>query len=124
MQIAGGVAGLSKATMPAPFRDQKLPEKVLDLLVYDYVAYHKPRLFAVLRLAGVLDEEFKPRPQNAGELGVAYVERQLVLERVADAVTDPGSLPGRRLRLGHDRTSAPRSCCVRSRHGQGVRGSG
>jgi uncharacterized protein DUF6603 len=96
VEIASGVAGLAQQqALPAPFKDPDLPEKVLDLLVYDYLAFHKPQLFAILRLAGILDEEFKPRPQGADELAVDYVERQLVLSRVADAVTDPGSLPGK-----------------------------
>lgn len=96
VQIASGVAGLAQQqALPAPFKDPNFPEKVLDLLVYDYLAHHKPRLFAILRLAGVLDEQFKPRAQGAHELAVAYVERQLVLERVGDLVTDPGSLPGK-----------------------------
>jgi len=95
-KIATGVAELSakQPSLPAPFHDAGLPEKVLNLLVYDYLAFHKPRLFAILRLAGILDEEFKPRPsQGADELVVDYVERQLVLTRVGDLVTDPASLP-------------------------------
>jgi hypothetical protein len=91
--IAQGIAALTQAAgLPDAFQDPRLPEKLLSLLVHDYLADYKPRIFAITRFAGLLDEEPKPAP-GASQFAVPYLEREVRLDRVATLVTDPGSLP-------------------------------
>jgi hypothetical protein len=90
--IAAGVGGLSTVSgLPAPFQDHDLPERILNLLVYDYLGHHRPRIFALLRLIGVLDERRQHDPPTGGR--IAFVERRLELARIGTFVTDPGSIP-------------------------------
>ena len=94
LAIARGIGELSQTSgLPAAFQDTELPEKLLSLLVYDYLADHKPQIFAITRFAGILDEELVDPNPNPSPFASPYLRRKVMLERVALAVTDPGKLP-------------------------------
>ena len=91
--IALGVAQLANVTtLPDAFKDPRLPEKLMALLVYDYLSDHKPRIFAITRLLGILDEKLAPAP-GTSPFARPYLERTVDFSRVATLVTDPARLP-------------------------------
>ena len=84
-----GVAGI-----PDAFKDQDLPEKLVELLVYDYLSDYQPGTFAIARLIGLLDEVPMPAPPGGSPFARPYLERRLDFTRIATLVSDPGKLPG------------------------------
>lgn len=91
--IAAGLAALAQdSTLPAAFRDPHLPEKLLSLLIYDYLGRHKPAIFALARLVGILDEQLADAPPQGGA-SFQYLERSFDPSRLALALTDPARLP-------------------------------
>jgi hypothetical protein len=88
--MAQQLAALSAANgLPPALQDPQLPAKALSLLVYRYLESYHPRLFALLRLIGVLDEIVH---NQASAPAVPYIERKLDLSRLGQAFSDPASI--------------------------------
>ena len=66
LAAAGGGGGALGADFTAMFADPRLAEKLVSLLVYDYLGGHRPQVFALARLVGLLDEvRRRPGPAPA-----------------------------------------------------------
>src|SRR5262249_3027989 len=95
--IAVAIGQLSQvAHPPAAFADPRLAEKLLDLLLYDYLADHQPQVFALVRLIGVLDEVVvdpaTTTPPVNSPYARSYLRRTVDLSRFATAFTEPAQL--------------------------------
>jgi hypothetical protein len=81
-------------TWPAPLNSadfwNTFPLEVLDYLIYRYLQSNAPKLFAVLRLVGVLSEDYSV-PLTTGR--VPFMSRAARWDRLAIAVTRPQDIP-------------------------------
>ncbi len=69
---------------------QSVPPDVLELLLARHLARRRPRIDGPLRALGVAREERRPAIEGGR---AAYTRRWVDLDRLADAVTDPASIP-------------------------------
>ena len=66
------------------------PQQLLSLLLIDYLARAHPRLYALVRATGLVEQEF--RPALPGSLRLPYLRKSFNLHLLADLLRDPTTL--------------------------------